>query len=395
MAQSQLSGNAPVDKGDITQGAGQKFWNTIFARAKNSHAFKTDLIGDIALWNSLYEKNNELDATQLNAFRENFKYALKNQQEAFDYLAYIIKQMEDKDDIDFNSDFIDKDEIRLSQEIIDYDKTKVKEPKSGMDDFKVNQKDYIWSAVFTKDVNNYKTDYDAWVTAKSNDPNVIDSIFQAWSKINGWDDFKKHADATTAFNNWVVPTMKIEAEYDVVTPTWANWKVLWAKETHSTWTTNSGHFHTWLNSKKDGSGDYIAQFIGVYLNHPLGQARLALDVDDSYSIGEINTDINNAFNSKEWWLVKLYIDEIDVAPAEFNTWLTTYVVPAKRDITDVINNNYADIKSEVETIYKNSVADHLAGYKLWRDAISAVAQRTEYNTTAESNTKYDEYVRSV
>ena len=91
MAQSQLSGNAPVDKGDITQGAGQKFWNTIFARQKDSHAFKNHLIGNIALWNSLYEKNNELDATQLNAFRENFKYALKNQQEAFDYLGYIIK----------------------------------------------------------------------------------------------------------------------------------------------------------------------------------------------------------------------------------------------------------------------------------------------------------------
>ena len=303
--------------------------------------------------------------------------------------------MEDKDDIDFNSDFIDKDEIRLSQEIIDYDKAKVKEPKSGMDDFKVNQKDYIWTEVFIKDTKHYKTDYDAWVLAKTNDPNILDSVFQAWSKINGEANFKKHSDATAALNNWSVPTIKTQAEYDVITPTWANWKVLWAKVDRQNWATNSGHFHTWINSKKDGKGDYSAQFAGIYLNHPIGQARLALDADGAYSVAEVTAHITNDFNSKAWWLVKLYIDETNVAPGEFNTWIGTYGIPAKRDIIDVIDNHYADIKSEVETIYKNSVADHLAGYKLWRDAISAADQRTEYDGTAESDTKYDEYVRSV
>ena len=196
--------------------------------------------------------------------------------------------MEKNNNIEWNSAFIDKDDIKLSEEIIDYDKTKIKEPKSGMDDFKVNKKDHIWSDVFIKKEANYKTDYDAWVTAKTNDPKTFASIFQSWSKImaNGETEFMAHSDADDAIKAWSIPTAKTAAEYDVITPTWDNWKLLWAKESYKTWATNSGPFHTWFNSKKEGDGSFKISFLVATLLKPITLARANLDADANYTIAE-------------------------------------------------------------------------------------------------------------
>ena len=167
MAQKEIVSGATIsDKADFAQGLGQKFWNIIWLNKANGKIYKNELLDKISLWKTLYSSSNVLnDNNKKNKFKEYFEYTWKAELGIFDYLDYIIQMMEKNNNIEWNSAFIPKKDIELSKEIIDYDKVKVKEPKSGMDNFKVNQKDYIWSDIFIKQEANYKTDYDAWVTA--------------------------------------------------------------------------------------------------------------------------------------------------------------------------------------------------------------------------------------
>ena len=385
------------DKADGTQGWGQKFWNTILLFQTRPTIYKRELLDKTSLWKTLYGSSNVLnDNNKKDKFKEYFEYTWKAELGVFDYFDYIIQMMETNNNIEWNPAFITKNNIELSKEIIDYDKTKVKEPKSGMDDFKVNKKDYIWSDIFIKKEANYKSDYDAWITAKTNDPSTLGSVFRSWSKImaNGETEFMAHSDAYVAINAWSIPTTKLEAEYDVITPTWDNWKLLWAKETHTTWATDSGHFHTWFNSKKQGDGSFKISFLAATLLEPITLARMTLDADGNYTNAEKSAHLNADFTNKAWWLVKLYIDETTTAPTEFSNWLALNPSLARREVIDIIDNDYDKFKTEAQTIYKNAVADHLAGYKLWRDAISDADQLADYRVLQEAIDKHAEYVRN-
>ena len=113
MAQSQLSGNAPVDKGDIKNAAGQKFWNTILWGLKN----RLDLITKIQLWNILYEKNT-LNVTATKLIPRQLHWRLKRWTRLpLIILLTLFKQMEDKNNIDFDPSLIGKHNIKLSEEI--------------------------------------------------------------------------------------------------------------------------------------------------------------------------------------------------------------------------------------------------------------------------------------
>ena len=396
-AQRQLNGYVPENKIDQSKASGQKFWNTLWWSQQQQNESHRLFLDGINLWKSLYNPQYFDDINSKRSV-ENILYdQWQDELIAFEYFAYIIKKMELNNHIDFDFIVFDANKFRLSEEIIDYDKTLPAQPFTDFANFKTNKRDDIWTNLFIYDKNNYQSDYDAWVDDKIKKPETLDLAFQKWSKIvsNGEKVFMAHNDAKTALQNWDMPTLKVEAEYDVITPSWDNLKSLWAKETYSTWSTSSGHFYNWFNSKQWKPGQFLPRFVLEYLNNPVAKARISLDIHPANSLWVMGQYITRDFNNKASWLIKLYIWETTTAPADFNHWLSTYRVPAKRDIIDVINNNYADIKSEVETIYKNSVVDHLAGYKSWRDAISAANQRTEYDRTAESDTKYDEYVKSV
>ena len=104
--------------------------------------------------------------------------------------------------------------------------------------------------------------------------------------------------------------------------------------------------------------------------------------------------LNADFANKAWWLVKLYIDETTIAPTEFSNWLALNPSLAKRDVIDIIDNDYDQLKTEAQTIYKTAVADHLAAYKIWRDAISDANQLADYRVLQEAIDKHAEYVRN-
>ena len=395
MAQREMASGATIsDKTNTAQGAGQKFWNTIWQEKKSNKIYEPQILSkaDFKLWNSLYKTQSQFTSAngKLNAFYEITENIWKEELGAFDLLAYIIKKMEDGNDIDWNSDFIDKDDIKLSQEIIDYDKTKPKAPQSDITDFKTNRKDDIWTKVFLAKEANYKTDYEAWLSGKYDTTAAYDAAFEKWSKVltNGQVEFLAHGDATSAMRNWVIPTLKIQAEYDIINPTWDNLKLLWAKETFLSWKLNVGHFYNWFNNKLDFNGIVSDDFLSAYRLEPIGVARTALDEDGTYSKAEESAHIINDFNNRAWWLIKYYIDQTASAPSEFTTWLNLYNIPAKRDlITEIDAGN---LEAEAKVAYKAS-DEHLNGYKSWRNAISSSAQRVEYNGLAVSNTKYDDY----
>ena len=180
----------------------------------------------------------------------------------------------------------------------------------------------------------------------------------------------------------------------MITPTWDNWKLLWAKETYTTWATDSGHFHTWFNSKKQGDGSFKISFLAATLLEPITLARMTLDADANYTNAEKSAHLNDDFTNKAWWLVELYIDETTVPPAEFSDWLKLNPSVAKRDVIDIIDNDYNQLKTEAETIYKTAVANHLAAYKIWRDAIGNADQLADYRILQEAIDKHAEYVRN-
>ena len=388
MAQSQLAGNGAADKTNAANGSGQQFWNTIWNNKKSANIY-TRIQNNNYLWSTLY-KHHGLAQGYTNIFNENFKSQWQDELLAFDYLDYIIDKMEEGNDIDFDSSFIDANQIKISQQFIDEDKTKLKEPQSDINDFKTNKKDDIWTKLFLAKEANYKTDYEAWLSGRYDTTAAHDATFEKWSKVltNGQVEFLAHSDATSAMRNWVIPTLKIQAEYDIINPTWDNLKLLWAKETFLSWKLNTGHFYNWFNSKIDFNGVVSDDFLSAYRLEPIGVARRALDEDGTYSKAEESAHIINDFKDRAWWLIKYYIDQTASAPSEFTTWLNLYNIPAKRDLIAEIDAGNLD--AETKATYKAS-DEHLNGYKSWRNAISSSSQRVEYNGLAVSNTKYDDY----
>ena len=351
-AQSQLKGNAPEDKTDKAQSTGQKFWNTIWWSQQNEAESHRLLADKIYLWKSLYNDQYFNLAEVKSTLKDNIVDHWKDELIAFEYFAYIIKEMEEGNDIDFDSTIFDSTKFRLSKQIIDYDKTKAKQPFTDYANFKTTKKDDLWTNIYLSKTSNWQSDYDIWKTAMWQDPANYGSAFQKWSKIipNGEREFLGHSDSTASLNGWTVPTVKLESEYDILIPTWDNAKVLWAKISHQSWLTNTGHFRSWLNSKKEGDGSFSDQFIAAYRLEPIGLARNSLDVDSNYTKAEASADINNDFNNKAWWIIKYYIDETTSAPADFATWASLYDVPARSDLFAVIDAD--GLESEINATYK-------------------------------------------
>ena len=392
MAQDSIKGT-PSNNLDNGESNGKKFWNTLWNKGQSDKTNYKLWIRKIPLWNSLHKRKDF--AGEDAEVEKNFRYEFSTQTFGFNYLLEIVKQMEDANDLDFDSDFVDDaSEIKLSEQIIDYDKTKAKQPYADISDFKTNKQDDIWTKVFLAKEANYKTDYEAWVNAQYDKPATHGATFDKWTKIidNGQFDFLAHGDAAAAMSAWVIPTAKTTSDYDVMDSTWDNLKALWAKETFLSWKINTGHFYHWFNTKKDFNGVVKDDFLVAYRQIPIGIARKDLDVDGTYSKAEESADIIKDFNDKAWWLVHQYISETTVQPTEFSAWSNLYNLPAKRDI--ILEIDADRLKTEVEAAYKAADADYLGGYKLWRDAIAHNDKLNEYDGLAASTAKHDDYKKN-
>ena len=309
----------------------------------------------------------------------------------FEHFKWVIELMWAKGSAQLGGDYFadSTNKTKISKEIIDLDKSDAESPIDDYVAFTTSDdgKNAIWTNVFVKNVNNYKTDWETWQTSTFKTSSDADDVFNKWNKdiINGKAEYKKYYDLNAGeYSSWIPFTKTTEAEYNVIVPTWANTKTLWAKETYSTWGDPSS-FKSWYDTKAPG-GTVSPWLLGEYKKTSLKDARLKLDVDGNYSDAEMKAHIASDFTNKAWWLVEVFLADAQKAhQSDFDTWLTRHTPEAKTDLVAKIDaGTDSPFMGEVNKIYQAWLATSQQ-FETWSKNINN--GKTFFNAHSYSNTQ--------
>ena len=272
----------PMDNLDLGANRdGRKFWSWMWRFSDWAKQF--DWQNSSPLWHKYYANFDIKTSDISTGDQETLINKRLNAEEwvqspfMFEQFKWVIEIMKNKGDVQVKGDYFEDpdDKVVISEEILDLDKTDATSPIEAYEDYKTNQKNHIWANAFVQKDANYKADLAAWQTSTFKTSSDADDTFDKWSKNiqNGKAEYTKYYDANAGeYSSWTLFTKKTQSEYDVIVPTWANTKTLWAKKTYKSWTGPSS-FKSWYDSKTE------AYLLGEYKKTSLKDARAKLDTE--------------------------------------------------------------------------------------------------------------------